>query len=99
MSKHSLNTSPDSGVTRCPACGSVTAKSGDNNLDDDAMVCVVWDVGDIEMEYDCTISEALAWLRKHKDNLDQAAFDALWNYTNENCPFEQKDDKEADDED
>jgi len=47
MDEQFLNTSPDSGVKRCPACGSVTAKSGDNNLDDDPMVCVVWDVGDI----------------------------------------------------
>ena len=77
MDEQFVSTSSDSGVNRCPACGSVIAKSGDNNLDDDPMVCVVWDVGDIEMEYDCTISEALAWLRKHKDNLDQGAFNAL----------------------
>ena len=67
-------------------------------MDDEPIVCVVWDVGDIEEEYNCTFSEALAWLRKHKDNLDQAAFDALWNYTVKNCEpdFEMKD-EEADD--
>ena len=82
---------PDSGVKRCLACGSVIAKSGDDELDDEPIVCAVWNVGDILIEYDCTDSEAVAWLRKHQHNLDQAAFNAFWNYTVENCDFEPKD--------
>ena len=97
MDEQSLNTFPDSSVKRCPACGSVIAKSGDDDIDDEPIVGVVWDVCDILEEYDCTPSEALAWLRKHKGNLDLAAFNALWNYTNENSDFEMKD-EEADDE-
>ena len=81
-----------------PCVRSAIAQRGDNDQDDEPIVCAVWDVGDIEMEYDCTISEALAWLRKHKDNLDRAAFNAFWNYTNAHSDFEMKDDEEADDE-
>ena len=54
---------PDSGVKRCLACGSVIAKSGDDELDDEPIVCAVWNVGDILIEYDCTDSEAVAWLK------------------------------------
>lgn len=96
MDEQFLNTSPDSSVKRCPACGSVIAQRGDDDMEEEPIVCALWDVCDILEEYDRTPSEALAWLRKHKGNLNLAAFNALWNYTNENCAFEQKDQEEAD---
>jgi len=94
MDEQFVNTTPDPGVKRCLVCGTIIATTGDKDRDDEPIVCAVWDVADILEEYDCTISEALSWLRKHKDKLDQAAFDALRNYTIENSEFEMKDEEE-----